>query len=127
MKIRGKRVAARVARDGLNAEVMTLEWKAVLRTDPCVFCGERGDIEFEHITPRKRGGKNDWTNIAAACKAHNTMKADLPLWWMLWRLNEQRLGFTRQRVVARRGGRPVKWMTVYTRMQRPVKSGRPEV
>jgi hypothetical protein len=118
MRLRGKRIAARVAADGPNADTMTPDWKAVMLADPCVYCCERGGIELEHIQPRKRGGRNGWTNIAPACKAHNTMKAEYPLWWMLWRLHEQRLGFTRQQAIAYRGGRPVKWMTVYTRMLR---------
>lgn len=120
MKVRGKKVAARLARDGPNADIMSQAWKAVILADPCVYCNERTPtMQLEHIRPRSRHpGWNGWTNIAPACPAHNTMKSEGPLWWMLWRLNEQRLGFTSERVIAFRNGRPVKWMTVYTRMLR---------
>lgn len=118
MRIR-RRHKGRLAREGPNADVMTKTWKAVLLADPCVYCGEAAQA-LDHIHPRARDGKSGWTNIAPACTAHNSMKSEYPLWWMLWRLNEQRLGFTSQRVIAMRNGRPSKWMTVYTRMVRAV-------
>lgn len=83
---------------------MTLEWKAVILRDPCVYCGRAGG-ELEHIQARCHGGGNGWPNIASACKACNTMKASGSIWWMLWRLNEQRLGFVDERVIARRVSR----------------------
>lgn len=122
MRFVGTRIARRLAAEGPNADIMTVLWKVTILRDPCVFCvlgtDGAGPMQLEHIRPHKRGWHNGWTNIAPACKAHNTMKADAPLWWMLWRLNEQRLGFTREQCIARQNGRPIKWMTVYTRKRR---------
>jgi 5-methylcytosine-specific restriction endonuclease McrA len=96
---------------------MTPEWRAVILADPCVFCvlGEPGDgrNEMEHIRPRSYGGKNGWPNIAPACKAHNTMKANYSLLWMLWRLHEKREGRTFERPIRMRGRVVLETMTVY--------------
>lgn len=119
MRLRGKRIAARLATDGLNADIMTPEWKAVILADPCVYCGGPAS-QMEHIQPRARGGKNGWTNIAPACMPCNTFKLERPLWWALWRMNEARLGFVTQRPIKFRHGTPVEFMTHYTRLlQKP--------
>jgi hypothetical protein len=127
VRLRGKKIAARLKREGINADQMTPEWKAVILADPCVYCvlGKpvaNARIEMEHIHPRTKGGTNGWTNIAPACSLHNEMKAYGPLWWMLWRLNERRLGFSSRRVLKFRhvkGQRvPVDWVIDYTRLMR---------
>lgn len=43
----------------------------------CQYCGERGsagDLTFDHVIPRARGGKTSWENIVAACRACNGRK-----------------------------------------------------
>jgi 5-methylcytosine-specific restriction endonuclease McrA len=47
----------------------------------CAYCGERpsGLPEPEHVVPLSRGGRNDMTNIVAACKGCNSDKRDLLL------------------------------------------------
>lgn len=41
----------------------------------CVYCGqEAGELEIEHIVPRKRGGTDDITNLTLACKGCNSKK-----------------------------------------------------
>lgn len=41
----------------------------------CAYCGRFGDT-IDHITPKSRGGKNTWGNLAAACHECNEAKAD---------------------------------------------------
>ena len=59
------------------------EWIAVLRKDPCVFCGARGKAQMtiDHIVPRANtvDGGNSWDNFAPACKGCNGFKADMSL------------------------------------------------
>lgn len=45
----------------------------------CQYCGDRfpaNDLTFDHLIPRSRGGKTEWTNIVMACEPCNTKKAD---------------------------------------------------
>lgn len=41
----------------------------------CWFCGLRLAQDVEHLTPKARGGKNDYKNLVGACKLCNTAKA----------------------------------------------------
>ena len=43
----------------------------------CAFCGkpfEMNDLTYDHVVPRKQGGKTEWTNIVSACRACNHKK-----------------------------------------------------
>lgn len=45
----------------------------------CQYCGERKpteDLTFDHVVPRSRGGRTEWTNIVTACTDCNAAKAD---------------------------------------------------
>jgi 5-methylcytosine-specific restriction endonuclease McrA len=45
----------------------------------CQYCGERfqsEDLTFDHVIPRARGGKTEWTNILACCVPCNARKRD---------------------------------------------------
>ena len=45
----------------------------------CCYCGSRFDtreLNLEHVLPRSRGGKTDWSNIVTACIPCNLRKAD---------------------------------------------------
>lgn len=45
----------------------------------CQYCGEKfrgNDLTFDHVIPRCRGGKTEWTNITSACSSCNTDKDD---------------------------------------------------
>jgi HNH endonuclease len=45
----------------------------------CAYCAQRfcpGQLDFEHIVPRSKGGTDTWTNLVAACKACNNRKAN---------------------------------------------------
>jgi 5-methylcytosine-specific restriction endonuclease McrA len=41
----------------------------------CGYCGKPGETT-DHIVPRSRGGKTEWTNVVWACKPCNGRKAD---------------------------------------------------
>ena len=41
----------------------------------CAYCGQRSkQLTLDHVIPRSRGGKTDWENCVACCKACNTNK-----------------------------------------------------
>jgi 5-methylcytosine-specific restriction endonuclease McrA len=64
--------------------------KGVLARDnyTCIYCGTRpgdivrgkimtkADLTVDHILPRSRGGKDNWTNTACACYSCNHRKSD---------------------------------------------------
>jgi 5-methylcytosine-specific restriction endonuclease McrA len=53
----------------------------------CGYCGGRGDT-IDHVVPKSRGGRDEWTNLIAACSPCNSGKGDrTPLEWgrrLLW-------------------------------------------
>jgi 5-methylcytosine-specific restriction endonuclease McrA len=40
----------------------------------CQYCGEKGDLTFDHVVPRARGGVTSWENVVAACSRCNLKK-----------------------------------------------------
>ena len=40
----------------------------------CQYCGRQGNLTFDHVTPRRLGGKTTWQNIATACGPCNMKK-----------------------------------------------------
>lgn len=40
----------------------------------CQYCGAKGDLTFDHILPRCRGGVTSWENVVAACSPCNLRK-----------------------------------------------------
>jgi len=40
----------------------------------CVYCGSPDELTFDHLIPRRLGGKTSWTNIVAACSRCNLKK-----------------------------------------------------
>jgi 5-methylcytosine-specific restriction endonuclease McrA len=45
----------------------------------CQYCGEPQagyDLTLDHILPKSRGGRNEWSNLVACCKDCNRRKAD---------------------------------------------------
>ncbi|MBW0158754.1 HNH endonuclease [Sedimentimonas flavescens] len=45
----------------------------------CQYCGSKGDLTFDHVVPRSRGGITSWENVVAACAPCNLRKANKPL------------------------------------------------
>lgn len=52
--------------------------RAVLERDnhECAYCEARKGTTVDHVRPRSRGGLHRWTNVVAACRRCNEMKAD---------------------------------------------------
>ncbi len=51
--------------------------KNILRRDnfTCQYCGKSNNIlTVDHICPKSRGGKTNWTNVVVACKPCNLKK-----------------------------------------------------
>lgn len=42
----------------------------------CQYCGQPGEMTFDHVTPRSKGGRTTWTNVVAACARCNLRKSD---------------------------------------------------
>ena len=43
----------------------------------CQYCGDEfstHDLTFDHVIPRKHGGRSEWENIVSACQSCNTFK-----------------------------------------------------
>jgi 5-methylcytosine-specific restriction endonuclease McrA len=40
----------------------------------CQYCGAKGDLTFDHVVPRARGGVTSWENVVAACSTCNLRK-----------------------------------------------------
>lgn len=45
----------------------------------CQYCAERfsaEDLTYDHVVPKRAGGRREWTNIVSACRPCNSRKAD---------------------------------------------------
>jgi len=45
----------------------------------CQYCGALGDLTFDHVVPRARGGRTSWENVVAACSSCNLAKGSRSL------------------------------------------------
>jgi 5-methylcytosine-specific restriction endonuclease McrA len=45
----------------------------------CQYCGAKGDLTFDHVLPRARGGMTSWDNVVAACSRCNLRKGSRSL------------------------------------------------
>lgn len=51
-------------------------------------CTRRGDT-IDHVQPRSRGGRHEWTNVTLMCGKHNQEKGDKLLSELGWTLKNQ--------------------------------------
>ena len=42
----------------------------------CQYCGSDGEMTFDHVVPRSKGGRTEWSNVVAACAACNLQKGN---------------------------------------------------
>lgn len=71
---------------------LPLNRRAVLTRDDhtCQFAGcDRRGTTIDHIRPRSRGGKHEWTNVVAACQKCNAKKSDKTLEELGWSLKRK--------------------------------------
>jgi 5-methylcytosine-specific restriction endonuclease McrA len=56
-------------------------WKRILKAHDgvCVYCGERAELELDHVVPIARGGRSDVDNVAPCCMRCNQDKGGLLL------------------------------------------------
>lgn len=45
----------------------------------CQYCGGGGELTFDHVVPRSRGGLTSWENVVAACSRCNLRKGSRSL------------------------------------------------
>jgi len=62
-----------------NGKVEFSRYNVILRDNyKCMYCGEKfefGDLTYDHVVPRRDGGKTSWDNIVSACGPCNQAKA----------------------------------------------------
>jgi 5-methylcytosine-specific restriction endonuclease McrA len=70
------------------ARTPPLTRRAVLRRDGgvCAYCKQAADT-IDHVVPRSRGGRHEWTNVVASCKRDNLTKGDQLLSEIGWHLS----------------------------------------
>jgi hypothetical protein len=95
-EFRAKEFAARYARKRklADADSETVEYMAILRDDPCSYCGLSSPSQIDHIYPTSLGGAHHWLNMTAACGSCNASKkvrTDL----LIWMLERKELRSTR--------------------------------
>lgn len=61
-------------------------YAAVVRRDPCSYCGGPGGT-MDHIMAVRDGGTSEWMNQTGACRSCNSRKKRLPLLFALHRLH----------------------------------------
>lgn len=63
-----------------NGRPAFTRYNIYLRDDfSCQYCAERfsaGELTFDHVMPRSRGGLTEWSNVVAACSPCNLKKAN---------------------------------------------------
>jgi 5-methylcytosine-specific restriction endonuclease McrA len=52
----------------------------------CVYCGVPA-TSIDHVVPRSRGGRHEWSNVVSACRRCNHVKADRTVADLGWRLH----------------------------------------
>lgn len=61
-------------------EATFTRFNVFLRDDfRCQYCLQRfrpEDLTFDHVKPRKLGGRTSWENVCAACRTCNSLKGD---------------------------------------------------
>lgn len=45
----------------------------------CQYCGGKGELTFDHVVPRSKGGMTSWENVVAACAKCNLRKGSKSL------------------------------------------------
>ena len=68
-------------RRGAPLDATALEYAAILRGDPCAYCGAPC-AHIDHVEPLAGGGASEWDNLTAACASCNASKKDKPL--LIW-------------------------------------------
>lgn len=78
---------SRVVRIPRWARTPPLTRRAVLRRDGgvCAYCSQAADT-IDHVVPKSRGGRHEWTNVVASCKRDNLKKGDQLLAELGWSL-----------------------------------------
>jgi len=50
---------------------------SILYNNTCAYCGKRGgDMTIDHIIPKSRGGKTDFSNVVLSCMKCNKIKGN---------------------------------------------------
>lgn len=52
----------------------------------CAYCGHTHATTIDHVVPRSRGGRHEWSNVVAACQPCNGRKGDRLISELGWSL-----------------------------------------
>ncbi len=64
----------------LRKQVAFTRFNLFLRDEfRCQYCGAKGELTFDHVVPRSKGGVTSWENVVAACTLCNFRKGSLSL------------------------------------------------
>ena len=96
----------------------------------CQFCGTCGamdELTYDHVVPRSKGGRTEWTNIVTACADCNSKKANKTPEQARMRLRKKPVApvGVPEPVVTARGNVPESWhqyLTTRNRSRRNVRS-----
>ncbi len=76
---------SRRTREGGPPAGEVVEWMAILRSDPCSYCGGPGG-SVDHVQPVLFGGRTEVNNLASTCRPCNSSKGSKPLLaWLVQR------------------------------------------
>ena len=42
----------------------------------CIYCGSQKQLTLDHVLPKSRGGRNEWTNLVTSCFKCNLKKGN---------------------------------------------------
>lgn len=101
MRLKKEKADKRLLRPFPNPQmVQDLQWKSILRGDPCTYCGQipkksRGSVE--HVVPKSEGGRETRENLVGACTFCNQARGNQPLLFFLLNPKKWVLGVWKQR------------------------------
>ncbi len=58
----------------LNADYTPLSYYPLRDRFSCQYCGSTQHLTFDHVVPRRLGGRTSWENVATACAPCNMRK-----------------------------------------------------
>ena len=64
----------RKKQDATLMDEESLEFAAIVCSDPCSYCHSYENPTLEHVIPIELGGDSHWTNLAGACHSCNASK-----------------------------------------------------
>jgi len=85
-EIRAQQAASRASRhDAPGRGITGKEWEAILNSTGglCTYCGQRREMELDHVVPLSQCGAHEPENVVPVCHPCNASKGNRPVFeWM---------------------------------------------